>query len=150
MKQDIATHDRARTGYSIDRTALGCFSEVVDRVKAALSAQGFGVLSEIDVQKALKDKIGKQITPYTILGVCNPTLAGQAIDAEPTIGVFLPCTVLVRQDGDAVRVHAQDPLLLEALIDNSALGPLAREAAAKITVSLDAAVERLEGAVVSR
>jgi len=125
--------------FSIDREVAGPFDQAVDRLKAALKARGFGTLTEVDVQATLREKIGKEIAPYRILGVCNPGLAAQALEAEPRIGVFLPCTVVVRESGGRVLVHAQDPGLMERIVVNPELAPLAQATRAGI-------VEALEGA----
>ncbi|HWD39084.1 MAG TPA: DUF302 domain-containing protein [Fimbriimonas sp.] len=123
--------------YSIDRTLHCPFGEAIRQVKAALVAQGFGTLTEVDIQAALQAKIGKQIPGYMILGVCNPRLAADAIEAEPNIGVFLPCTVLVREDPDAIRVAVQDPGLMAQFTGNPKLEPLSKEARDRIEAALD-------------
>ena len=125
------------TEYSIDRTISGPFDQALQRVKAALIAEGFGTLSEIDIRTILREKIGKDIPPYTVLGVCNPHLAAQAIDLEPKIGVFLPCTVLVREDGESILVSAQDPGLMESMIGNASLEPISSEARLRIERALE-------------
>jgi uncharacterized protein (DUF302 family) len=125
------------TAYSIDRTLSGTFQVNLKRVKDALKAEGFGTLTEIDIQATLKEKVGKDMQDYTVLGVCNPQLASQAIDAEPKIGVFLPCTVLVRQLGNQTLVSAQDPILIEAVVSNPGLASMSLEASKRITRALD-------------
>ncbi|MBI5705646.1 MAG: DUF302 domain-containing protein [Armatimonadetes bacterium] len=114
----------------------GDFAEVVERVKAVLQQAGFGTLSEIDVQAIFKNKIAKDIEPYTILGVCNPVLASQVLAIDPKIGVFLPCTVVVRQEGGEIVVDSQDPRLMAKWLENPGISPFADEAA-----------ERIEGAL---
>ena len=104
------------------------FGEVVQRVKAALAAEGFGTLTEIDVQATLKDKIGKQVAPFVILGACNPNLASRALEAEPQVGVLLPCNVVVREVSDGVRVEAMDPGVMAVLVGSHAIRPIADEA----------------------
>ncbi|HET9724093.1 MAG TPA: DUF302 domain-containing protein [Actinomycetota bacterium] len=111
----------------------------VGRVKDALKAQGFGTLTEIDVQATLKEKIGAEIDPYVILGACNPALAHRALQAEPDVGLLLPCNVIVRVHGDRTQVSALDPEIIAELADHPDLEPIADEA----TRLLDAALESL-------
>lgn len=104
------------------------FSEVVHEVKAAFSAVGFGTLTEVDLQATLKAKIDKDVDPYVIIGACNPHLAARALEADPQIGVLLPCNVVVRQSGDNVIVEAMDPGLMASMTNIEALVPIASEA----------------------
>jgi len=104
------------------------FGQATADVKAALAAVGFGTLTEIDMQATLDAKIGKQIDPYVIVGACNPHLASRALDADPQIGVLLPCNVVVRQSGDDVIVEAMDPGLMASMTANKALAAIAAEA----------------------
>lgn len=106
----------------------GPFTEVLDRVKEAFAAEGFGTLTEIDMQSTLKQKLDKDIGRYVIVGSCNPGLAAQALDVVPEVGVLLPCNVVVRADGDAVRVDAMDPGLMAAITDHEELAAIAAEA----------------------
>ncbi len=125
--------------YAITREVNGSFDEVVERVRAELQREGFGVLSEIDVQGALRDKIGHEMEPYLILGACNPNLAKRGLDHEPDLGVLLPCNVVVRQHEGQTRVAAMEPLSAMNLAGNEDLQPIAEEARQR----LQRAVERL-------
>jgi uncharacterized protein (DUF302 family) len=109
------------------------------RVEAALADQGFGVLSEIDVAATLKKKIGKDVPAQLILGACNPNLADRALGAEPSIGMLLPCNVVLRDSGDGrTLVSAINPATLVTFTGNPALEPIAAEALLKLTAALDA------------
>jgi len=122
--------------YSLSITLGATFNEAIIQVKEAFKAEGFGVLTEMNVQQTLQEKIGFEMTPYTILGMCNPLLASRAIIAEPNIGLFLPCNVLVAQRGDTVEVNAQDPLFMVPMTGNEALEPIAKEARERIDRAL--------------
>lgn len=113
--------------YTIDRTFTGeDFAAVVEKTRAALSAQGFGILTEIDVKATLKKKLDKDVDDYLILGACNPTMAHQAIGLEPKVGAMLPCNVIVRRTGPAsVMVSAIDPVASMEAIPNPSLKSVA-------------------------
>ena len=115
------------------------FDEAIDRVTAILQTEGFGVLSDIDVAAKLKEKLGKDMPPYRILGACNPPLAHQAVEAVPDIGLLLPCNVLVRED-DAGTVHVgfMDPEAVLSLVDNPGVVPLAKEVKSRLQRVLEA------------
>jgi uncharacterized protein (DUF302 family) len=130
--------------YGIDVTVKGSIDEVKDRVVAALSAQGFGVLTEIDVRRTLKRKLDVDFRPYLILGACNPPLAHRALEADPTIGLLLPCNVVLQSEGDAVRVSALDPEMMFAVVDpetQAKLTGLPQEAKARLQAALAALAE---------
>jgi uncharacterized protein (DUF302 family) len=118
------------------------FDDAVAEVKKSLAAEGFGTLTEIDVQATLEEKIGKQIARYVILGACNPNLASRALDIEPRIGVLLPCNVVVREAKDGVLVEAMDPGVMSSLIGREEMRPVADEARRLIGNALN----RLAGA----
>lgn len=99
----------------------------IERVTEALKAQGFGVLTTIDVKATLKAKIGADFRPYTILGACNPGLAHQALQAEEHIGLMLPCNVIVQEKDGGIEVAAVDPVASMAAVDNPALQDIAQE-----------------------
>lgn len=104
------------------------FDDALTRTKEALAAEGFGTLTEIDVQATLKAKTGKEMGRYVIIGACNPQLAGRALDVEPQIGVLLPCNVVVRESDGNTLVEAMDPGLMAKLVGSDAIQPIADEA----------------------
>lgn len=107
--------------------------EARGRVTAALAGEGFGVLTEIDVQKTLEKKLGEKIDPYLILGACNPKLAHAALAREPGIGLLLPCNVVLTQDGGDVVVSALAPKAMFAAAGAAAdVAPIAEEADARL------------------
>lgn len=111
---------------------------LVDRVRDALRAQGFGVLTEIDIQKTLREKLGEELEPYLILGACNPPLARDALLVDPQIGLLLPCNVVVRADGrDATVVRALDPQVIVRVAGRPELKATADEAATRLRTALD-------------
>ena len=114
------------------------FSEAVDRLRTALAGQGFGVLTDIDVQATMKAKLGVEFRPYRILGACNPPLAHQALEAEDKIGTMLPCNIIVQEHapGD-VEVAAIDPLSSMAAVGNPALSALAGTVREKLSKVLE-------------
>jgi uncharacterized protein (DUF302 family) len=116
-------------------------SEVTTRVRQALADAGFGVLTEIDVQATLKKKLGVERKPYLILGACNPPLAHQALEAEPSIGVFLPCNVdIFEGDDGAVYVQTPKPTIMFGLVGNPKVRPIAEEVDAKLRQVLETLV----------
>jgi uncharacterized protein (DUF302 family) len=113
------------------------FAEAVARVREALKAQGFGVLTEIDVQATLRDKLGQDIEDYLILGACNPPLAHRALDADRKIGLLLPCNVVVRTAGGQTIVEALNPQIMAEVAGQPSLKPVADEATTRIRAALD-------------
>jgi len=115
------------------------FDAAVERTTACLKEQGFGVLAEIDIAAAMKEKLGVDIPPYLILGACNPPLAHRALSAEPNIGVLLPCNVIVRQDElGAVHVMAMDPAAVLDLVDGDEIADIAGEVRGRLGEALAA------------
>ena len=111
--------------------------EALPKVKEALAEQGFGTLTEIDVQATLDAKIGKEIEPYTIIGACNPNLAGRALDVQRRIGALLPCNVVVRSVGSGVVVEAMDPALMSQVTGEDSIAPIAEEAESLLRSALE-------------
>ncbi|MBO6719353.1 MAG: DUF302 domain-containing protein [Rhizobiaceae bacterium] len=120
--------------YTFDRTLTGqTFDTVVEKTRAALADQGFGVLTEIDVKATLKKKIDADVDNYLILGACNPKMAHEALKIEPQVGAMLPCNVIVRSTGtDQVMVSAIDPVASMQSIDNEQLKAVATEVRAML------------------
>jgi len=115
------------------------YAETIERVKAALKEQGFGVLTEIDVKATLKAKIGEDVLPYIILGACNPPLAHRAISANPEVGMLLPCNVVVRETAEGgVVVEAMDPVAAMGIVQDEAVRAVASEARDRIARALAA------------
>lgn len=122
--------------YGLTRRLAGAFGEIVERTRAALKTEGFGVLTEIDVRATMKAKLDRDHPPYLILGACNPPLAWDALQAEPGIGLLLPCNVVVAQDGAsdgaAVVVSAIDPRAMFSVVGRPDVAPLADEVHARL------------------
>ena len=125
--------------YGFNVTVNGSFDDAVARVTEELQKEGFGVLTEIDVKATLKKKLDIDRTPYKILGACNPSLANQALDTDPDIGLLLPCNVVVRQEQDgSVTVGFMDPSAVLKLVDKEGIETLAAEVRARLERVRDA------------
>jgi uncharacterized protein (DUF302 family) len=125
---------------------------VRDRVTAALAAEGFGVLTEIDVQSTLEKKLGIATAPYLILGACNPKLAHEALSKEPAIGLMLPCNVVLAEDGRDTVVSAASPRAMFAVVGDAAargLAAIAEDAEERLRRALDRLVAGQEPAPTS-
>jgi uncharacterized protein (DUF302 family) len=118
---------REMTYYMQRRFEGGDFESVVGAVHRALGDEGFGALTEIDVQATLRQKLGEEMDPFLIIGACNPPFAHRALELEPEIGVLLPCNLVVRVDGDAVVVDAMSPSAVLSLVDSPGVGEVAIE-----------------------
>lgn len=124
---------------AISTTLHTPFDEAVRRTREALSEQGFGVLTEIDVKATLKEKLDQDMENYLILGACNPPLAHQALDVDRQIGLLLHCNVVVRTDASTpgtVIVDAMDPQIMVQVADEPELRPVADSAAAKLRAAI--------------
>lgn len=125
--------------YTITTTLNQPYDRAVQSVRDALEAQGFGILTEIDLQETLKKKLGVDIEPQIILGACRPPLAYEAIQAEPSIAAVLPCNVVVRSVGESrTIVEAFDPDAMMGLADNEALHKVATDATQRINAAFAA------------
>jgi uncharacterized protein (DUF302 family) len=123
---------RTSTSYTFGTRISAALEDVYPRVEAALKAEGFGVLTEIDVQSTMRQKLGVERAPYVILGACNPPLAQQALEADPSVGALLPCNVVLREDGEGTVVEAMDPLAALGIAQSPGVRPVAEEARARL------------------
>jgi uncharacterized protein (DUF302 family) len=114
------------------------FDEAVEAVRAALGEQGFGVLTEIDVRATMKAKLEVDVPSQVILGACNPTLAHRALEIEPSIGLLLPCNVVVRETADGSVVEAINPAVLAEFTGNGTLEPIAHEVGRALAAAMGA------------
>ncbi len=119
--------------YGFGKTVKLTFDQAIERVTQGLQAEGFGILTEIDVAATLKKKLDKNMPPYKILGACNPQLAYRALQAEPSIGLLLPCNVVVRQnEQQEVFVEFMDPNAVLELVDKPDIALVAQEVRQKL------------------
>jgi uncharacterized protein (DUF302 family) len=115
------------TSYTLSETTTVPFDEAIERVREELKREGFGVLCEIDVQATLKEKLGVEGQPYTILGACSPPLAHQALEAEPELGALLPCNVIVYERDGHTHISAIDAERMLSIVGNEQLAPIAAD-----------------------
>ncbi len=126
------------TTFTFGTRLPGTIASVRPAVEAALKAEGFGILTEIDVQATMKAKLGVDVAPYVILGACNPPLAHRALAADPSVGALLPCNVVLRADGPEIVVEAMDPLAALGIVDTAGVRPVAEEAKARLARAIEA------------
>lgn len=124
------------TNYAFTKTVALPFADAVTKVKEVLATEGFGQLTEIDVQAKMKEKVGADMEPYLILGMCNPELAYQALMLETEIGLLLPCNVIVYEQDGIVHIAAQKPSLMSELIEKDGIKVVAAEAQSRIMKAL--------------
>ncbi len=118
------------------KTLAAGFEAALAKIPDALQREGFGVLTEIDVRKTMKEKLGADFRPYVILGACNPPLAHQALSADLDIGLLLPCNVVVYREGEGSVVRVMDPEAALGVVPVAGLGPVAAQAKAKLERAL--------------
>jgi uncharacterized protein (DUF302 family) len=126
----------------MDTTVKGSIDEVKARLQEALKAQGFGILTEIDVQRTLKAKLGVDFRPYLILGACNPPLAHQALETDPSIGLLLPCNIVLQSVEEGIQVSILDPEVMFSVVDPETQALMA-ELPQQVKSSLQAALAAL-------
>ena len=126
------------TTYGISTTIDRDFATAVADVKAALADQGFGIITEIDMQATLKAKLDVDVAPQVILGACNPAFANRALAAEPSIGLLLPCNVVVRSSDAGTVVEMIDTRTMVELAENPAMAEIAGEVGQRLQAALDA------------
>ncbi len=128
------------TGYTLTAQTDHSFEDAVERVRAELQSEGFGVLTEIDVQATLKEKLDVDGEPYLILGACNPSLAHQALLAEPEVGTLLPCNVVIYERDGRTTVSAIDAERMLSIVGNDSLGPIAADVRQRLAGVVERAV----------
>lgn len=129
---------RAEMSYALTTTVRRPFVDTLEATRQALSDEGFGILTEIDIQVTLKAKLDVDVQPQVILGACRPPLAHAALQVEPSVGLLLPCNVVIRAiDDDTTVVEALDPKVMVTLTQNEALSSVATEAGQRLAAALD-------------
>jgi uncharacterized protein (DUF302 family) len=130
------------TSFTFGTRLPGTMARVRPIVEAELRDEGFGILTEIDVQATMKAKLGVDRAPYLILGACNPPLAHRAIEADPSLGALLPCNVVLREDGAEIIVEAMDPVAAMGIVGAPGVRAVAEEAKARLARAIDALAAR--------
>ena len=129
--------------YALTTTVPLPFADTLAATRASLADQGFGILTEIDIQATMKAKLDIDLPPQVILGACRPPLAYAALQAEPSVGLLLPCNIVVRSlDDDTTVVEALDPKVMVSLTQNEALSSVAEEAGRRLAAALDALAQQ--------
>jgi uncharacterized protein (DUF302 family) len=123
--------------YAITIRTRAAFADAVAKIRDALKDQGFGVLTEFDMQATMHEKLGKEMEPYLVLGACNPPLAHRALSADRTIGLLLPCNVIVRTADGQTVVQALDPRAIAEVAGQPVLREVAEEAAHRLKAALE-------------
>jgi uncharacterized protein (DUF302 family) len=136
--------------YDMSVTIQSPFEQTVAHVKEALKTEGFGVLTEIDVQRTLREKLGVEMERYVILGACNPPLAYQALQLEPQIGLLLPCNVVIRETTEGCLIEAVDPEAMLGIVGNTHVAAVAHEARERLQRVIARLEEQMSGGTVSR
>lgn len=132
----------AKSAYTLSATSALPFPEALARVREELAREGFGVLYEIDVQATLKHKLGVEREPYLILGACNPSFAHQALDAEPELGVLLPCNVIVYEREGQTHIAAIDAEQMLSIVGNEKLAGTAAEVQRRLAAVIERVTSR--------
>lgn len=128
----MPAHTLTRQKYGFSKVIPLGFREAMDRVKEQLKQEGFGVLAEIDIRKAMNEKLNVEYPNYVILGACNPQLAHGALQAEPRLGLLLPCNVTVREVGGGTEIAVVDADAMLSVVENEQLKPIARQASERL------------------
>ena len=128
----MPTQAIARQKYGFSKVLPLAFDVTMDKIKQHLKEEGFGVLAEIDIKKAMKEKLNAEYPNYVILGACNPQLAHRALQAEPHLGLLLPCNVTVREVAGGTEVAVVDADAMLSVVENEQLKPIAREASERL------------------
>lgn len=149
-KQQELEMPTTQHAYTLATTVVLGFEDAVARVREALAAEGFGVLSEIDVQATLQQKLGIGEEPYLILGACNPPLAHTALELDPEVGALLPCNVIVYQRHGQTHIAAIDPEQMLAIVGNNDLNPIASEVKRRLTAVIDRVTDEPQTATPGR
>ena len=134
------------TSFTFGTRLAGTVAGVRPAVEAALKAEGFGILTEIDVQATLKARLGVDRAPYLILGACNPPLAHRSLEIDPSVGALLPCNVVLREDGAETIVEAMDPMAVLGIVDAPGVRGVADEARARLERAIASLESRPGGA----